>query len=77
MSTTEKEVDSLGRIVIPIEFRRRLGIKAGSRVKISFENQSIIISPLGKFCALCKKEIGEDAKISLCEHCIEVIKSKY
>ncbi len=32
------KVDELGRITIPIEFRKKLGIKTGEKVEISIDN---------------------------------------
>ena len=71
----EKELDGLGRVVLPINFRRKLNLKNNSKVFISLENDSIIITPAEKSCALCGriKELNEDLRI--CEDCIRRVKN--
>ena len=75
MSAIEKEVDSLGRVVIPINFRRKLGIEANSKVTVSLGNGVISIFPLDTRCALCGKAAVEKKEIRLCEKCILKIKA--
>ncbi len=45
MNKIEKDIDAAGRVVIPMSFRKRLGIASSSRVFISLENDTILISP--------------------------------
>lgn len=40
-----RKVDRLGRIVIPIELRRKLGIEIGSPLEIYTNEDSIILKP--------------------------------
>lgn len=75
MNGIEREVDSLGRVVIPIKFRKKLGIDNNSVVLISYEDDVIIISPKNKCCALCGKSIDAQQKFRLCKSCISEIKS--
>jgi len=44
-----RKIDKLGRIVVPIEFRKSLGIQAGEDVEIRLE---------GNFIKVCKHEDG-------------------
>ena len=76
MSTIEKEVDSLGRIVIPKIFRKKLGIESNSKVLIGLENDRIFISSPISRCALCGKKISEHHNIKLCDSCIAIVRSK-
>lgn len=76
MSGIEKEVDNLGRVVIPISFRRLLGIEPNSKVLVSIENDVLHISPANKQCALCGKKVPNGQKVRLCNHCISKIKSE-
>ena len=46
MKGIEREIDRLGRVVIPIEFRKKLGIEFNSKVLISLSNGEIIITAL-------------------------------
>ena len=44
MSGVKRQVDRLGRIVIPISYRKYLNLNENSSVNISLENDSIIIT---------------------------------
>mgnify|MGYP001569074792 CR=1 FL=1 len=45
MVTTETVVDSKGRVVIPKEVRRLLGLREGSKLKLSIEGRRISVYP--------------------------------
>ena len=70
----EKEGDALGRVVIPIEYRKSLGIEANTKVFITLENNALFISPAKACCALCGKPTQESSGIRLCEDCIKKVK---
>ena len=40
----EATLDSKGRIVIPEKVRKKVGLEAGSRVKVSIERKSVVIA---------------------------------
>ncbi len=75
MNGIEREVDNLGRVVIPIKFRKKLGIDNNSIVLISFENDKVIISPKNRHCAICGELVETEQKFRLCKSCISEIKS--
>ena len=74
MSSVEKEFDKLGRIVIPAEFRKRLGIELGAQVLISLCEDHIRISPTENRCALCGKRENYNKNLRLCNDCINAVK---
>lgn len=43
---TTRQIDNLGRVVIPAKFRKQLNIKDYDYLKISVDNQQIIIEKL-------------------------------
>ena len=57
MKGIEKEIDRVGRVVIPMEFRKELGFKFNSKVFVSLSNGEIIIRAQNLLCALCGKRI--------------------
>ncbi|MBQ8719949.1 MAG: AbrB/MazE/SpoVT family DNA-binding domain-containing protein [Clostridia bacterium] len=77
MSGVEKEVDKLGRVVIPIPYREKLGIEARTKVNVSLQGDNIIISPTNRHCALCGKKMKNEKRIRLCDSCIFKVKSEY
>lgn len=68
------KIDKLGRIVIPITFRKQLGIKENDELSITREGRSIIISPANGTCRLCGLMINAPQKIQLCNECIKRVK---
>ncbi len=76
MSGIERAVDKLGRIVLPIKYREKLGIKTDDKVIISLEDGIITVSPTEGVCALCGAGIKESCKLRVCRACIKRIKEE-
>lgn len=68
-----KKIDSLGRIVIPSDFRERLNISENEKVLLSCDGDKIIISTLKHNCKLCEKTENLSKKFPLCKECIKQI----
>jgi transcriptional pleiotropic regulator of transition state genes len=67
-----RSVDSIGRLVIPIELRRELGINTGEPVHMYVEDGRVIVEKYKKKCFICGKSgtsytIVHDKRI--CEAC--------
>ena len=66
-----RKIDELGRIVVPIEFRKSLGIQAGEDVEIMMNQNTIVVQKYEKGCIFC----GEKNATSMyhdkliCEEC--------
>lgn len=52
-SAITRQLDALGRVVIPIEMRRNLNIENRDSVEIYADNDSIIIKKAGESCVFC------------------------
>ena len=74
MYEIEREIDHVGRVVIPREFRKKLGIEFNSKVLISLYDGEVVIKAVKSTCALCGTKISDDKRIRLCENCIEKVK---
>ena len=74
MDFIEKRLDKLGRIVLPKEFREKIGLKNNSKVLVTLKNESICIFSEKIGCALCNIKLEDVAEIRLCKECIEKIK---
>jgi transcriptional pleiotropic regulator of transition state genes len=61
-----RKVDDLGRIVLPAEMRRLLGIQAGDALSISVDDATIMLSKIEVRCVFC--EMGPDEAGELFEH---------
>ena len=70
-----RKIDDLGRIVLPIELRRGLGIDDRDPVEIFTQDDSIILKKYAPTCIFC----GEGENLTdfhgkrVCQHCIEAL----
>lgn len=72
-----RRVDDLGRIVIPMELRRTLGIKVKDPIAIFVEGERIILTKHKDSCAICGSTENVSAEIkgrAVCEDCLAVAK---
>ena len=76
MSGIERKVDKLGRIVLPIGYRDRLGLSENSKVSVSISGNELIITPLEKKCAICGKKEDLHTSLPICSYCAEMIKKR-
>ena len=71
-----RKVDPLGRIVIPMELRKILGIKESNPMEIYTEGDQIILKKYEPSCIFCgegKDVINYKGK-NICKHCLDEIK---
>ncbi|MEF3304245.1 AbrB/MazE/SpoVT family DNA-binding domain-containing protein [Paenibacillus sp. GYB003] len=66
-----RRIDDLGRVVIPTELRRTLGIGHKSDLEIYTEGDWVIVEKLEKTCAACGSAVDlvPFKRIYLCETC--------
>ncbi len=68
-----RKVDELGRIVLPIELRRNLGIEIKDALEIFVDGDSIILKPYRPCCVFCGE--GDDVVHymgkNVCKNCIK------
>ena len=76
MRGIERETDKLGRVVIPMEFRKQLGIEFESKVLIFLSDGEIIIRPQKMRCVLCGEKIEKIKNLQLCDNCISRVKKE-
>ena len=71
-----REVDKLGRIVIPKELRRTLNMESGDPVEIFVDNDSIVLRSYRPMCIFCGSDemIGEYKDKPVCARCINELK---
>ena len=69
-----RKIDELGRVVIPMEFRKSMGIEPGDPVEVFAENGRVILSfPANrKRCVSCgsKENLRALGKFVVCEKCL-------
>jgi AbrB family transcriptional regulator, transcriptional pleiotropic regulator of transition state genes len=67
-----RQMDELGRIVIPIEIRKRLGLTEKDPVEISLRGETIMLAKAQTVCVFCgrDKKLEEHRGRSVCRVCI-------
>lgn len=50
-----RPVDRLGRIVVPSELRRALGIREGDKLEVLIEGHRIVVQKSSSACILCSR----------------------
>ena len=73
-----REVDKLGRIVIPKELRRTLKMETGDSVEIFVDGDRIVLRSYHPTCIFCgnSEMLGEYRGTTVCSRCIEDIKNR-
>jgi transcriptional pleiotropic regulator of transition state genes len=78
MYSAARRVDALGRIVLPAELRRSLGITEGDQLDIRELDGTIVMAKHNDACALCASE--EDLVAFrdryVCSSCIAQLRTK-
>lgn len=69
--------DSLGRIVIPKELRKKYGLEEGADISFEDSGIGILVRASDNLCALCKGALQGGRDIRLCDGCIEEIIKEY
>lgn len=73
-----RKVDELGRIVLPIELRRTLGIEEKDCIEIFVDGESIILRKYQPACIFCDnaKDIINYKGKNICPDCIRAMSEK-
>lgn len=70
-----RKVDDLGRIVLPVETRRMLGIAAGDELEIAVDGASIVLSKIETRCVFCSTtdDLREHRGKRVCTACARAL----
>ena len=71
-----RKIDELGRIVIPIEVRKKLEIKEKDSLIIFLENNGIFIKKEKPHCLFCNSQVELEILLekNICKNCIQKLK---
>ncbi len=73
-----RKVDELGRVVIPIELRRTLGIDEKDALEIYVDHEKIILKKYEPACVFCGN--AEDVQVfkgkNVCSECAKAMSAK-
>lgn len=72
-----RNIDELGRIVIPMEIRKSMGISSSDPIEIYVENENIILRKHRDYCCVCGR--GETVKEfndkKFCQTCLDELRA--
>lgn len=73
MEVIERRIDKLGRIVLPMDFRKALGLEGEVTVALGISGDSITVRSAETACKLCgsKEDVSE---LWVCSSCVRKIK---
>ena len=76
-SAIMRQVDELGRFVLPITSRRALGLKQEDKVFVYVDDGTIFIKPAVQTCYIChsEKSLMKSGGYHFCAECMEKISS--
>jgi transcriptional pleiotropic regulator of transition state genes len=74
---TARRIDALGRVVVPAELRRLLGIKEGDLLDIHVEQGALVLARLEPACAICggRDVLRPVRGKHVCKSCVESLSS--
>ena len=72
-----RRVDRLGRIVIPLELRKKHGLDEGVKIEFVDADDGVVVGSTEPFCRICRARISDGDTIPLCEACIEEVAKSY
>ena len=72
-----RKIDELGRIVLPKELRKTLGIEPGTPIEIYTEDDMIVLKKFENRCVLCGSttDVTDVKGKKVCKKCISELKS--
>ena len=75
MNVVERRIDKLGRIVLPMDFRKALGLEGEADVVLGISGNTITVRGVDTSCRLCGSCENISSRLRICSECIERIKS--
>ena len=73
-----RRVDELGRIVLPVELRRNMGIEVKDPLEIFVDGENIVLKPYRPCCIFCNDTdgIAQFMGKNVCKNCTDKIKGE-
>lgn len=74
-----RKVDNLGRIVLPVELRKKLEIAEKDPLEIYVDSEQIILKKYEPACVFCQdaRNINNYKGKNICNKCMEELKYSY
>ena len=75
MNIVSRKIDKLGRIVLPMDFRKALGLEGEAEVVIGINGNTITVRGIDAACRLCGSVEQVSKHLKVCSKCIAKIKN--
>ena len=75
MKSITRKIDKLGRIVLPIDFRKSMGLEINSEICMEIDDDEIRLKCAESSCRICGAVIKEKCTLQICAECIRKIKN--
>ena len=75
MKSITRKIDKLGRIVLPIDYRKALGLDIDSEIALELDGATIKLNIAECRCKMCDARIENKSTLQICAKCIKKIKS--
>ena len=72
-----RRIDQLGRVVVPAELRRALGVREGDVISFTARGQELVLSRVVPSCAICATSTDDLVDVHdkhLCRNCVKEIR---
>ena len=66
MKLVERRIDKLGRIVLPMDFRKALGLEGEAELTLSISGNAVILKGIESSCKLCGSSKDVLQKFKIC-----------
>lgn len=74
MNVVERKIDKLGGIVLPMDYRKALGLEGEADVVLDICGNTIVVRGADTTCKLCGSRENISKHLKICSECIEKIK---
>lgn len=73
-----RKIDKLGRIVLPVELRKTLGIAESDDIEISVDGDKIVLRKHEEVCIFCgsEEDVTDFHGKNVCEDCLNELRQK-
>jgi AbrB family looped-hinge helix DNA binding protein len=77
----ERKIDDIGRLLIPVDIRKKIGLEPGDKVRLSIDKGKLIVRKPNekKQCRICGANIlsAHETIMGLCAECEEDILDRF
>ena len=74
MNIVERKIDKLGRIVLPMDFRKALGLEGEAEVVLGINGNTLTLRSADNTCRLCGSSEEVSTHLRICSKRISRIK---